>query len=173
MDSSCRAYEEYPLRIVAVSVLLTLAIYFLGAVILYRVSAVAAVVYLCYIAWLELRLMGGHCVDCYYFGKRCAFGRGKLSCLLFKKGDPQKFSRMNLTWKSMIPDMLVALIPVLAGTALLFREFDWTLLGMIVALFLLSSAGNGFVRGTLACRHCKQRETGCPAEKLFNKERSR
>jgi hypothetical protein len=163
----CPSFEEYPLRIVAVSVLLSLAIYFLGAMILYRLGVVALVVYLLYIAWLELRLMGGHCVDCYYFGKRCSFGRGKLSCLFFKKGDPQKFAQMRITWKSMIPDMLVSLIPLLAGIALLFRKFDRALLAMIVLLFLLSTAGNGFVRSTLACRYCKQRETGCPAERLF------
>jgi hypothetical protein len=152
--------------------LLSLAVYSLGAMILYRLSVVALAVYLLYIAWLELRLMGGHCVDCYYFGKMCSFGRGKLSCLFFKKGDPQKFAQIRITWKTMIPDMLVSLIPMLAGIALLFRKFDWALLVMIVLLFLLSTAGNGFVRSTLACRYCKQRETGCPAERLFNKERS-
>ena len=162
-------HENYPFRIVAVSNLLTLAIYFFGAAIIYRLSAVGLAAYLLYVAWIELRLMRGHCVNCYYFGKTCSFGRGRLSCLFFKKGDPREFNRMQITWKSMIPDMLVSFVPVAAGIVILFRKFDWTLLAMTAVLFLLTTAGNGFVRGKLACRYCKQRELGCPAERLFKK----
>jgi Co/Zn/Cd efflux system component len=165
-------YEKYPFWIVVVSNLLSLAVYLLGAMILFRVSTVALAIHLLYVAWLVLRLIRGHCVDCYYFGKMCFCGRGKISCLFFKKGDPQKFARMQVTWKSLIADMLVSLVPILAGIVLLFREFDWLLLVMIFLLFLLSSAGNGFVRTTLACRSCKQREAGCPADRFFNKGHS-
>jgi hypothetical protein len=28
------------------------------------------------------------------------------------------------------------------------------------------------VRGQLACRYCKQREIGCPAAQLFNKQKN-
>jgi len=38
-------------------------------------------------------------------------------------------------------------------------------------LILLTSAGNSYIRGSLACKYCQQRELGCPAEKLFNKEK--
>jgi hypothetical protein len=37
--------------------------------------------------------------------------------------------------------------------------------------FLLTFIGNGLVRGSLACKYCKQREIGCPAEQLFNKKK--
>jgi hypothetical protein len=39
----------------------------------------------------------------------------------------------------------------------------------IVALVFLGSVGTGFVRGQLACKHCKQRERGCAAERLFSR----
>lgn len=164
-----KTYENYPFWLVAVSNLHSLAVYFLGAVIMHRLGLIWMAAYLLYIAVLELRLMGGHCVHCCYFGKVCAFGKGKLSSLFFRRGDPQKFARRQLTWKSMVPDTLVSFVPMVTGAVLMFRPFDRELFAMVAALFLLTTSGNAFIRGTLACRHCKQRELGCPAEQLFNK----
>jgi hypothetical protein len=31
-------------------------------------------------------------VDCYYYGKTCAFGKGYLSSLFFSRGQPQQFN---------------------------------------------------------------------------------
>jgi hypothetical protein len=42
---------------------------------------------------------------------------------------------------------------------------------LVIMLVLLSTIGNSFVRGSLACRYCKQRDLGCPAEQLFNKNK--
>jgi hypothetical protein len=49
-------------------------------------------------------------------------------------------------------------------------KFDFTLLFAAIILIVLTTVGNGFIRGKLTCRYCKQRELGCPAEKLFSKE---
>jgi hypothetical protein len=51
---------------------------------------------------------------------------------------------------------------------LLIQEFTWIVLSLIIALFLLGFFGNALVRGQLACRYCKQREIGCPAEQVFD-----
>ena len=76
---------------------------------------------------------------------------------------------MKLTWKDIVPDFLAFMVPVLAGILLLILEFTWTVLILTIALFLLGFLGNALVRGQLACRYCRQREIGCPAEQLFNK----
>ena len=69
----------------------------------------------------------------------------------------------------MVPDMLISLNPLLGGIYLLIIDFNWfTLLAMLVIVGL-TTAGNNFVRGTLACRYCKQKELACPAYELFNK----
>jgi hypothetical protein len=161
--------ENYPLAIVIGANLLSLLIYVIGAVILFQFSIVWVIGYVIFILLLEFRLLGGHCVDCYYYGKTCAFGKGRLSSLFFQRGNPEKFSRMKITWKDIVPDFLVFMIPILAGILLLIQEFSWTFLILIIALFLLGFLGNALVRGQLACRYCKQREIGCPAEQLFNK----
>jgi hypothetical protein len=114
-------------------------------------------------------LLSGHCVDCYYYGKTCAFGRGRVAALFFKRGK-KKFSDIKLTWASLAPDFFVSLIPLVAGAILLWQSFDWILAALVVAILVLTSAGNAFCRGKIACAHCKQRALGCPAEKLFAKK---
>ena len=167
MDSP--AYEGFPARMVLVCVLFILSIYILGAAILFRFGLIWSVLYLLIVLLLELRLMRGHCTDCRYYGKTCAFARGRLSALLFPKGDPDRFSRMTITAKDFVPDFLVFIVPVLAGIVLLVTGFSWLLLLEVAILLLLGFAGNGLVRGRIACRYCRQREIGCPAQRLFEK----
>jgi hypothetical protein len=165
-------YENYPTLIVIGSNLLSLLIYGIGAIILYRFDLIWVICYVLFILFLEFRLLSGHCVDCYYFGKTCAFGKGRLSALFFQKGKPERFTGMKITWKDIIPDFLVFIIPVLAGILLLVQEFTWTILILIIALLVLGFFGNALVRGICACRYCKQRVIGCPAEQLFDKSKS-
>ena len=57
----------------------------------------------------------------------------------------------------------------LVGIVLLIRDFSWLVLAMVILLLFLATLGNGVIRGSLACKYCKQREIGCPAEQLFAK----
>jgi len=167
MKAKC--YENYPYWIVLISNLLQLSVYVIGAVIISQIGLVWIIPYVLYILFLEARLLRKSCVNCYYYGKFCSFGKGKLCSVFFRKGNPKKFVKSEITWKDIIPDFLVSLIPFFVGIVVLVLKFDWILLLFVVLLFLLSSFGNSFVRGTLACRYCKQRKIGCPAERLFSK----
>jgi hypothetical protein len=161
--------ENYPLWMVFIANLLSLLIYGIGAYILYLSGIIWAIAYVIFIIIFEFRLISGHCTDCYYYGKTCAFGKGRMSALFFNRGSPEKFTAMTITWKDIVPDFLLFIIPVLAGILLLVQGFAWTILILIMVLLLLGFAGNALVRGHLACRYCKQREIGCPATQLFNK----
>jgi len=161
--------EDYPAIIVLASNLVPLAIYLIGISLLLRFGIVWVAAYLLFVLILEFRLLSGHCTDCHYFGKTCAFGKGRLSSLFFKKGIPERFTAMTITWKDILPDFLVFIIPVLAGIILLIREFSVPILILVISLLLLGFVGNALVRGQLACKYCKQREIGCPAERLFDK----
>ena len=161
-------HENYPATTVIASNLVSFLIYGIGVYILYQSGLIWVIGYILFILLLEFRLMRGHCVDCYYYGRICAFGKGRLSSLFFPKGRPEQFSQMKITWKDIVPDFLVFIVPMLAGIVLLLREFTWTVLMLVIALFLLGFLGNALVRGQLACRYCKQREIGCPAAQLFD-----
>ena len=69
----------------------------------------------------------------------------------------------------MIWDFMVLIFPVIGGIILLVRNFSWLILILMVILVMLSMGGNALLRGSLACKYCKQKELGCPAEQLFNK----
>ena len=165
-------HEYYPYWIIIISNLLQLLIYTIGIIIIKPLGIIWLLIYLAYIIFLEIRLLRKSCINCYYYGKLCAFGKGKLCSLFFKKGNPDNFaSNDNMTWKDLIPDMLVSIIPLIIGIVRLIMDFNWILLFIVILLFLLVSKGNELVRGSLACNYCKQREINCPADKMFNKEK--
>lgn len=164
------AYERFPLSIVFLSNGLAIAIYAIGLYIMAQCGLVWAVLYLLYCGVFEMRLLRYHCVNCYYYDKVCAFGKGKLSALLFKKGDPQKFAEKEMKWLDLAPDFFILIFPLIAGIVLLVTNFNWTILILLIILIALSMGGNAFVRGSYACKYCKQKELGCPAEKFFNKK---
>lgn len=151
------------------AILVTVSIYALGVAILSGFGISMAALYLLYCFGVELHVMKISCVDCYYFGKWCTFGRGKAAPFLFRRGDPKRFTSKCILWKELLPDMLVLLIPLVGGIALLIRDFSWNLAMMLVALMALSFGGNYLVRSKIACKYCKQRELGCPAEQFFAK----
>jgi hypothetical protein len=168
-----RTYEEYPLWAVAVSSAFAVTVYVLGAFILSGFGKLAVISYILYCLWIEYRVLRKGCVDCFYYDRLCCFGKGRICSMLFKKGEPKRFSEKQITLKHIIPDFMVGLIPLAGGAILLVRDFSCIIASAMVALAVLSFAGNAVIRGKLACRYCRQRELGCPAEKLFNKEGKR
>jgi hypothetical protein len=166
-----KRYESYPVGTVVLSNLVSFGIYGLGFLIIFRLGLAFSLLYLLFILALEYRLLRYHCTNCYYWDKTCGFGKGKVSSLFFKKGDNSKFSEKDMTWRDMIPDILVSLIPMVIGIILLISKFDLILLSALIVLVLLTTTGNGFIRGTLTCNYCKQCELGCAAQKLFNQDK--
>jgi len=163
-------YENYPWWIVLLSNLVSLSIFFIGAYILYGLGLIFTIVYIMYCLFMEIRLLKKSCVNCYYYGKTCGFGKGRLSALFFKQGDISKFTQLEMDWKDMIPDLMVSVFPLVGGIILLINNFSLLILVLMIVLVILSMAGNAFIRGYLTCSGCKQRELGCPAEKLFNEK---
>ncbi len=171
MMEKIKTYERFPVWVVLVSTALSLLIYAIGVFIISKLSLFLMVLFIGYCIWLEFKVIRKSCVSCYYYGKVCGFGKGVLCSLLFKKGDPKAFVEKEVSWMEMLPDFMVFIIPIIAGIRVLVREFTWIILVLMIVLLVLTFAGNALVRGQVACKHCKQRELGCPAEKLFNKEK--
>ena len=165
-----KTYDSFPFWIVILSNSVSILIYLSGFIITLSLSWIAAIIYLLFILALEFRLLSNHCVNCYYWGRTCGFGKGRLSSLFFERGDPSKFCEKSFTWKDMIPDLLISLIPLLIAIALMIIKFNLILLFATIIIIALTTFGNGFIRGNLTCKYCKQREIGCPAEQLFSKK---
>jgi hypothetical protein len=163
-------FENYPAWVVLAANAQAISIYLLGAVIMAHLGIWAMTAYLAMCLFLEVKLLATGCVHCYYFGKLCFSGKGIVSSWFFKKGAPEVLAKRVVTWKELVPDMLVALLPAGAAVFLLIRDFQWLVLGLLIGVLVLAFPVSGFIRGTQACCHCRQRELGCPAEKLFRPE---
>ena len=162
------SFENFPWWMVAITNAVGLAIYAIGLALMTRLGVVWGVLYALYCIGMEWRVLSGSCRHCYYFGKQCGFGKGRISALFFTRGAELTLSAKRISWLDIVPDFLVTLIPLAAGIAMLLKSFSWLLLLLVVILAFLGSVGTGFVRGQLACKYCKQRELGCPAEQLFS-----
>ena len=101
----------------------------------------------------------------------CGLGKGKIASLLTKKGDPKKFTEREVNFFDLIPDFLVTIFPIVGGVILSVLNFSFIRIGMIILFVILSFGGTAFIRGTLACKYCKQREIGCPAQQFFSKKK--
>jgi hypothetical protein len=163
-----KTHENFPAWIVIQSNLVSILIYISGFLITLQLDLIVAILYLIFILALEYRLLSKHCVNCYYWGKTCGFGKGRLSSVFFKKGDPSRFCAVQMSWKDLIPDLLVSLIPLIIAIVLMIIRFDLILLVAAIVLIVLTTSGNNYIRRNLTCRYCKQRESGCPAERLFS-----
>lgn len=168
-----KKYDNYPLWIIFLSNLVSILIYGSGFLIIFKLNWIISILYLAYILILEFRLIRNHCTICFYWGKTCGFGKGKISSWFFKKGDNSKFCSNQMSWKDMIPDLLVSLIPLIIGIVLLIIKFELFLLLALLFLVFLTTIGNGSIRGKLTCIFCKQKDLGCPADKLFNKKNNK
>lgn len=167
-----KIYDTYPRRIVLISNLNTVIIYAIGASIIFQIGNGRGIAYIIFLIYMEFRLLQKSCRNCRYYGKYCAFGKGKLSALIYPKGKPEKFLNRKITRKNMLPDILLWLIPIITGIILLTQAFNRRIMIGIILLLTLAFQGNSCIRGKFACNHCKQGELGCPAKKLFDKAKN-
>ena len=163
-----RSWDRFPRWSPAVANLPALLVAGIGAYLLARITVWLVIPYLAYMTWVEMRILWSSCRECVYYGGGCAFGKGRIAALFLKQGDPHRFANRQIRWIHLLPDFVLFPLPVAAGVALLSRQFSWTTLILTVVLAVVSLAGTALVRGSLACRYCKQRTIGCPAERLFS-----
>ena len=165
-----KSYENFPLWIPCIAFLFTVLSYIIGAYILSGFGLLIVALYLIYCIFIELNVIFRSCKYCFYYGKNCGLGKSKIAPLLTKKGEPGKFVDKMISWYDLIPDFLVGILPIIGGLILLYNDFSFILLGLIILLLVIFFGGAGFIRGSFTCRYCKQREIGCPAQKIFNKK---
>ena len=167
-----KSYENFPWYLPFIAILVSILGYILGAMILAGFGIIIVILYLIYCFSAEMLVIFRGCKNCYYYGKICGLGKGKIAPLFIKKGEPNKFAERDVSWYHLIPDFLVSIIPIVGGIIQVILNFSFILIGMIIILVIIFFGGTAIIRGSFACKYCKQRELGCPAEKLFGKEKS-
>lgn len=172
VKKKAKGFEKYPLWMVFVYNIAMLLAYLAGAYILFRLSWIIGYLFIVYLCILELQLYSEGCRYCFYYGKRCVAGKGLIAAVLVKKGAPEKFCQRKLGFKHFIPQILITLIPTIAGIFLLVTR-GFHLLTLITLIYPVFSwfAVNPIIYGKIACPNCKQGAICCPALEFFMKKK--
>lgn len=164
-------YEDFPLWIPLIAVLVSVISYGIGAMILSGFGIIFALLYIIYCIFVELYVIFRSCKDCWYYGRICGLGKGKIAPLFVKKGDTKKFADRDISTVHLIPDFMLVIFPLIGGVILLVLDFSFVLLGLLIILAIIFFSGTALIRGTFACKYCKQKDIGCPADEIFNKKK--
>jgi len=162
--------EEYPkLGIIFGNFVMILWI-ILGTIACYFFHPLIALIYLVFaVIMIFLVLRKLVCTNCYYYGKWCPVGWGKLSALFFKKGSIEKFSTGLGIKLAPFTYGLLTLIPVVLIIISVIQKFDTSKIIVLILLILISFY-SGAISRKKSCQNCKMRLI-CPgcAAKIKNK----
>jgi len=156
-------YENYPKRIIILSNLTILIGYAIGAIILARFGILVAVAYLIFCPVLTIILMKDGCNYCYYYGKWCGDGKGKIVPLFFKKRYDRDFSKMKFSNWDVFFVFLPTILPVIGAIVLLLIDFSWIMLFLLILCIVIGLVSIIVMHGAVICKNCKQGRIGCPA----------
>jgi len=147
--------EEYRMRMVVLGNLVMLVWIALGTISCYFFNHVVAWVFLgAALLSVYVLLRRLVCVNCYYYGKRCAAGWGKLSALMFKQGRIEDFNDSIGTTLAPAIYGLLTLVPLVLGTIAAVRDFS-PLKPVILTALLLVGIYSGLVSRKQSCARCK------------------
>lgn len=127
----------------------TVSCWFVHPVIAWAFLAIAVIM-----VYFVLRKMA--CTNCYYYGKLCPIGWGKLSAWLFGPGDIREFSTCAAIKVAPATYGLLTLIPLVLCVVALVREFTPARI-TVLALLLAVGAYSGTIGRRQSCTTCKMK----------------
>ena len=128
----------------------------LGAIACYFFYPMLALFFLAFaiiMVYIVLRKLV--CTNCYYYNKRCSMGWGKISALLFEKGDIEDFSDSIGIKIAPLVYGLLSIVPIILIIISIFQEFLISK-AVVLILLLLISFYSGISRKK-TCSKCKMR----------------
>ena len=163
-----KGLEDYPLTTVIGQNLFFIAYFVLGIVGMWNLKLmkipVISILYALFLIIMLIFVLRKHlCTNCYYYGKRCNTGWGKLAKMMFEKDSGHYKLGVKLagiTWG------LATLIPIIGIITVLIFKFELYLLA-ILFLFILLTPIN-FTIHKHSCTKCKMRNI-CPASMVKSK----
>jgi hypothetical protein len=161
MKTGVRIYkqgiERFPLSRVIFGNSMMLVWMGLGSIACWFVYPLAAWIYLAAaIIMIFVVLRKLVCTNCYYYGKQCVLGWGKITALFFSQGSIEEFSTCAGIKAAPITYGLLTLIPLVLCIIALVQAV--TVLKVVVLLLLLAvSVYSGAISRKVACTNCKMR----------------
>ena len=165
-----KGFEEYPIIPVIAQNLFFLIYFSTGFIMMLPLKIlglpIISLLYAIFLVVMLLFVLRKHlCTNCYYYGKRCSTGWGKLSSLMFKEksGNYELGIKLaGIIWG------LATLIPIIGSIISLILNFTTYRLGLLILFILLTPIN--FIFHKNSCKRCKMRNI-CPASMVKEKER--
>ena len=163
MKKQTRLYEqgleEYPRSSAILGNLVMLLWFTLGTIACWFLSPLLAWIYLGFalvMVYVVLRKLV--CVNCYYYGRWCSIGWGKLCALMFESGDIHDFDRSIGQRLAPATYGVLSLVPLILLIVSLVLAFSPSKL-VVLLLFLLVCGYSATAGRKRACADCKMRLT--------------
>lgn len=139
--------------------LVALIIYILGTIILSRFSMIIGIGYFIYCLISVVIIWFLVCPFCYYYGKVCPCGYGKIAPFVVKKGDRKKFQKQ---FKYLVLFSIFSFsLPVIGGLLMLLMHYTLLLLIEIAIFAIMAFVVIPMQSKKISCKHCKQKSE-CP-----------
>ncbi|HEX75057.1 MAG TPA: hypothetical protein G4O12_00585 [Dehalococcoidia bacterium] len=151
--------EEYPRSSTIIGNIAMAAWIALGTIGCWFLSPVGAWIFLAFaVIMVGVALRKLVCTNCYYYDRWCSIGWGKLSALMFPKGDEDKFSTSLGQKIAPITYGILTVIPIVFLVTSMFDSSRLLIPKIIVLVLLLAvsfySGTSGRKKG---CSNCKMR----------------
>ena len=158
---NCIIYEEglekFPISGVILGNLVMVSWIALGTIAVWFISPLAAWFFLVFgilMVWVVLRRLV--CVNCYYYGKRCALGWGKWASLFFKQGNTDKFKTSIGLKLAPATYGLLSAVPLVLVVVALFQGVTAAKIVVLVLLFAVSFY-SAITSRRKSCTNCKMK----------------
>lgn len=161
MKTGIRIYEKglegYPKSSIIFGNFMMMLWIALGTAACWFLYPIAAWIYLAFaIVMVGVVLRKFVCINCYYYDKWCSMGWGKLSALLFKRGNIEEFNKSIGLKLAPITYGLLTLIPLILIIISTIQNFTVYKIAVLVLLLLISFY-SGAAGRKKACAKCKMR----------------
>ena len=149
--------EEYPKAVIVFGNFMMVLWIVVGTIACWFLFPLAAWLYLVFaVIMVVIVLRKLVCPNCYYYGKWCHIGWGKLSALMFKKGNIEDFRSSTGLKLAPITYGLLTIIPLILIVISIFRGFLVSKLIVLILLLLISFYSGGVSRKK-TCADCKMK----------------
>lgn len=159
-------YENYPTYLVVVNILEVLVALIVAVVIIAQLGLWAVLGYAILALLAVVLALAYGCTRCYYYGRVCGTGLGKIAALVFKKRDEEEFGKFLSHRVSWTLVAVVLLLPIAAGLISLREGFALPHL-LWLAVFLGLMIVIVVTHFRFVCNHCQEaRQKRCALGRL-------
>lgn len=154
-------YENYPASRILMFQFTGILSYTIGFfIIVHTFSNLYAIVYLILCFFANLSVMIGSCTRCYYYGKWCGTGLGKISAK-FQRKDPTRFGQTKTANIELGLNALTIAIPLFILLVKFISIPSIKVFIILVALVLSGLLRLVLIKALILCSNCAQGNIKC------------